>query len=443
MAAVASSSDEAKARLKDFLEKRGKKVLRGWCRGDARHARPPRAPLRPVQARPGRRAARPQGRRHASSAFAAPARHLPGQAARSGSSTGPRPRPTACSSRSARQTARGARSATRRRCRRCAAIAQALLRARPFGRAADRDPVRQRHRARAARARRDDGRHSLCADLGALLADVERLRQAQIDHRNPDAGAGLRRRRQGVRARHRGRGAARRRDRRHRQSARQPARDPVRRTADGEPTDAVDARPRQGRPGHDRQIPVHLGLDRLPQGRHQHPAHAVLEPGDDPRQPGLHRRRAAGAGRLAAVEPHLRRQPRFRHGARTTAARSTSTRASRCPAPSKPPCATCARSRRPSISTCPRASRCCCRICAATRRCGRTSSAGSRCCSTPAQAWRSTSGTSCRRWRRHHGRAHHLPVQPRLDRDRAGCARAHLGIRRSPATSACRCRASS
>ena len=29
MAAVASSSDEAKARLKDFLEKRGKKVLRG------------------------------------------------------------------------------------------------------------------------------------------------------------------------------------------------------------------------------------------------------------------------------------------------------------------------------------------------------------------------------------------------------------------------------
>ncbi len=35
---------------------------------------------------------------------------------------------------------------------------------------------------------------------------------------------------------------------------------------------AIDAR-------HDRQIPVHLGLDRLAQGRHQHPAHADLEPG--------------------------------------------------------------------------------------------------------------------------------------------------------------------
>ena len=30
---------------------------------------------------------------------------------------------------------------------------------------------------------------------------------------------------------------------------------------------------------------------------------------------------------------------------------------------------------------------------------------------------------------RHHRRAHHLPVQPRLDRDRAGRARPHLGIR--------------
>ena len=30
---------------------------------------------------------------------------------------------------------------------------------------------------------------------------------------------------------------------------------------------------------------------------------------------------------------------------------------------------------------------------------------------------------------RHHRRAHHLPVQPRLDRDGAGRARAHLGIR--------------
>jgi feruloyl-CoA synthase len=46
----------------------------------------------------------------------------------------------------------------------------------------------------------------------------------------------------------------------------------------------------------------------------------------------------------------------------TMAARSISTRASRCPARSKRPRAICAMSHRPSISTCPRASRCCCPI---------------------------------------------------------------------------------
>ena len=40
-------------------------------------------------------------------------------------------------------------------------------------------------------------------------------------------------------------------------------------------------------------------------------------------------RGAAGAGRLAAVEPHLRRQPQRRPRRSTTAARSTSTKASR------------------------------------------------------------------------------------------------------------------
>ena len=43
--------------------------------------------------------------------------------------------------------------------------------------------------------------------------------------------------------------------------------------------------------------------------------------------------------------------------------------------------------------------------------------------------------------RRDHRRAHHLPVQPRLDRDRAGRAGPHLGIRPARATSACRCAA--
>ena len=35
---------------------------------------------------------------------------------------------------------------------------------------------------------------------------------------------------------------------------------------------------RRGDARHDREIPVHLGLDRHAEGRHQHPAHAELEP---------------------------------------------------------------------------------------------------------------------------------------------------------------------
>ena len=85
-------------------------------------------------------------------------------------------------------------------------------------------------------------------------------------------------------------------------------------------SDAADAGgrcgARQSRSRHDRENPVHLRLDRPAQRRHQYPAHALRQPGDDPRRPGLRRRRAAGHGRLAAVEPHLRRQSRFRPRAR-------------------------------------------------------------------------------------------------------------------------------
>ena len=72
----------------------------------------------------------------------------------------------------------------------------------------------------------------------------------------------------------------------------------------------------QSRSGDDRENSLHLRLDRPAERRHQHPAHAVREPGDDPRRLALCRRRAAGPGRLAAVEPYLRRQPQFRPGAR-------------------------------------------------------------------------------------------------------------------------------
>ena len=94
-------------------------------------------------------------------------------------------------------------------------------------------------------------------------------------------------------------------------------------------TAAVDAAHAKVGPGHHRQVSVHLGLDRHAEGRHQHAAHAVLEPGDDQHGAGVFHRRAAGARRLGAVEPHRRRQPRLSASSSTTAARSTSMKASR------------------------------------------------------------------------------------------------------------------
>ena len=68
---------------------------------------------------------------------------------------------------------------------------------------------------------------------------------------------------------------------------------------------------RQGRARHGREAPVHLRLDRIAQGRHQHPEDDDIEPGDaEGRQPELPHGRA-GSGRLAAVEPHVRRQQQF------------------------------------------------------------------------------------------------------------------------------------
>ena len=60
------------------------------------------------------------------------------------------------------------------------------------------------------------------------------------------------------------------------------------------------------------------------------------------------------------------------------------------------------------------------------------------------RACSSTSGTSCRQLAvADHRRAHHLPLQPRLDRDRAGWRSPAPGIPTGPAISACRRRASS
>ena len=133
---------------------------------------------------------------------------------------------------------------------------------RAVARAADRDPVRQRHRACAARPRRDVCRHSVCADLAGLFADLAGFRQApstsstcsrRVSSSPPTASPT---------ARDRGGGAARRRGRRRPQ----PIAGPAEHAAADIAGDAHDfggrRRARRGRAGHHRQVPVHLGLDR-------------------------------------------------------------------------------------------------------------------------------------------------------------------------------------
>ena len=103
----------------------------------------------------------------------------------------------------------------------------------------------------------------------------------------------------------------------------------------------------------------------------------------------------SGSTEDPAVEPHLRRQPQRGHHASTTAARCTSTPASRRPRAWPRRCATCARSRRRSISTCPRASRKSSPRWTTTRRCARCCSATCRpscspvpgCCSRCGTGW--------------------------------------------------------
>ena len=152
---------------------------------------------------------------------------------------------------------------------------------RAVARAADRHALRQRHRARAARARRHACRHPLCADLAGLFADVERLRQAAHHHRPAHARPGVRHRRQGLRPRLRRRRAGRRRTGGDAQSAGRPQGHAVRRSDRRRRRRRRRRRARGRDARHHRQVPVHLRLDRQPQGRDQHPAHAVRQPGHD------------------------------------------------------------------------------------------------------------------------------------------------------------------
>ena len=165
---------------------------------------------------------------------------------------------------------------------------------------AGRDPLRQRRRPRPPRARRDARRRPGRAGVARLLADVEGLREAEGDLRAARArarvllGPGALRAgaRRGRRDRHPDRGAARRGAERARRRG---------------------VRPDRAR--HDREDPLHFRVDRHPQGRDQHPPHAVLEPADGGAGVAVPRGPPAGARRLAALEPHVRRQLLLQHGA--------------------------------------------------------------------------------------------------------------------------------
>ena len=109
---------------------------------------------------------------------------------------------------------------------------------------------------------------------------------------------------------------------------------------------------------------------------------------------------AAGAGRLAAVEPHLRRQPQLQPGAAQRRHALHRRRQAGAGPDRDHACATCARSRRPSTSTCRAASTCCCRSWSATRSCARSFFRELRGrSSTPRRRCRRTCGTGWRRSR--------------------------------------------
>ena len=243
-------------------------------------------------------------------------------------------------------------------------------RARAVGRAAGDDPLRQWHRSCAAHARRPHRRHSGGADLGRLFAAEPGPRQAQA----------------------------------HRRAARRPAwsTSPTPRPfakalaaldlggveivasrnganlegvtrfdragATADPAPRVEQAAAAIRADTIAKFLFTSGSTGLPKGVVN--THGMLTANQQQLAqiwPFLDEA-AAGAARLAAVEPHLRRQPQFQSGA--APCRHALHR--RRPAGARPDRAdgaqSRARSRRRSISTCRRAMRRCCRSSSATRR---------------------------------------------------------------------------
>ncbi len=142
------------------------------------------------------------------------------------------------------------------------------------------DPGRERHRPRADDVRRHACRRACRAGVDGLRAAEPGLRQAALHLRSRRARLDLCRRGRPLRQ-----GAGQ--DRRHAPRDRGQPRQPRRRQGhallhpDG---GEADARGRCGvrarGAGHGGQDPLHLGLDRPAQGRDQHPAHDVRQPGE-------------------------------------------------------------------------------------------------------------------------------------------------------------------
>ncbi len=153
-------------------------------------------------ARSARRAVRPPAGRHHLRALAACACALPGQADRAIGTLGERrARPHLHGA--ARRRRRLAPRQLRRNAGPRPPDRHRAAAPRVVPRTADRHSLRQRHRARAPGARRDIYRHPVRADLAAVLARFDGLRQAQAHSRPAHARPRVRFRRRSLFARDR------------------------------------------------------------------------------------------------------------------------------------------------------------------------------------------------------------------------------------------------
>ena len=194
---------------------------------------------------------------------------------------------------------------------------------------------------------------------------------------------------------------------------------------------------------HARQVPADLGLHRPPEGGDQHAPHAVRQPADDCAGLALPRAREAGAGRLAAVEPHLRRQSQPEHGAAQRRHAVDRRGPAGAGADREDAGATCARCSRRCYFNVPRGLDMLLPLLEADRRAGAALlRAPARACSMPARRCRRPPGSGCRRWRatraRRAGVADHVVG---LDRNLAGRHQRALEARPRRQHRRCRCRA--